>query len=431
MLRRLLSAVIGLGAIVQAGVIGTNQPARSLGAQSIATLPAPAQPPWRRYLAQSAAQRAKDQALLAAELQRAGRTVALVPPKANVGRMMPLNEKPEWYAGVEARRRAHNVITFQTAAGGWSKGFDATDQPRATGEGFSASNASRFLAPDDNDLPAELNWSYIGTFDNDATTHHMRFVARVAAASDESTGAAWRRAFLRGLEYILAAQYPNGGWPQTYPLDGGYHDSITFNDGAMVNILMLLRDGAAGQREFAFVSPERRSTAAASEQRGLACLLRCQVKGGSRLTAWAQQYDMLTFAPTSARNYEMPAISSGESAAVLTYLMTIERPGPDIVKAVHAAASWLEETKVRDVAWGPAPDGSGKTLLRSPGAGPLWARFYEIGSNRRIFGDRDKSIHDDVSELSKERRDGYGWYGNGPARALELYARWVRAAEGR
>jgi PelA/Pel-15E family pectate lyase len=428
MLARLLPVMLSLGVIMNAAVIGTNPPARALTAESIATLPTAEQPAWQRYLAQSRAQRARDQAFLAAELQRTGLKVALVPPKASVGRSLPLGEKPAWYAGAEARRRAHNVVTFQTPAGGWSKGFDATDHPRAAGEGFSASNTSQHLSPGDHDQPAELNWSYIGTFDNDATVRHLRFLALVAAAADEHTGAEWRRAFTRGLAYILAAQYPNGGWPQNYPLDGGYHDSITFNDGAMANILLLLRDVAAGQGEFAFVSSEHRSQAAGSAERGLACLLRCQVTVGSRLTAWAQQCDMLTLAPASARNYEMPAISSGESAAILGYLMTLKQPSPDVVRAVHAAAAWIEETKLRDVAWGPAENGSGKTLLPSPGAGPLWARYYEIGSNRRLFGDRDKSIHDDVNGISPERRNGYGWYSTGPVRALERYAQWTRQA---
>jgi len=71
------------------------------------------------------------------------------------------------------------------------------------------------------------------------------------------------------------------------------------------------------------------------------------------------------------------------------------------------------------------PDGSGRALLKVPGAGPLWARYYEIGSDRPLFGDRDKSIHDDVSEISKERRNGYSWFNNGPAHALELYAKWA------
>jgi PelA/Pel-15E family pectate lyase len=65
--------------------------------------------------------------------------------------------------------------------------------------------------------------------------------------------------------------------------------------------------------------------------------------------------------------------------------------------------------------------------VSSPGSGPLWARFYEIGSDRPIFGDRDKTIHDTVSEISKERRNGYSWFNDTPKRALDHYARWSAA----
>jgi PelA/Pel-15E family pectate lyase len=35
------------------------------------------------------------------------------------------------------------------------------------------------------------------------------------------------------VRYLLAAQFPNGGWPQVWPLEGGYHDAVTFNDNAV------------------------------------------------------------------------------------------------------------------------------------------------------------------------------------------------------
>lgn len=49
------------------------------------------------------------------------------------------------------------------------------------------------------------------------------------------------------MRYLLNAQYPNGGWPQIWPLEGGFHDSITFNDNAVANAAMLLRDVSQGR----------------------------------------------------------------------------------------------------------------------------------------------------------------------------------------
>ena len=156
------------------------------------------------------------------------------------------------------------------------------------------------------------------------------------------------------------------------------------------------------------------------------CVLRCQVVVAGRRTGWCQQHDVLTLAPSSARNYEMPSISGGESAGIALLLMSLPQPPPVAIAAVHEVAAWFEKTKLRDVAWRPAPDGSGRALLPAPGAAGLWARYSQIGTDRPLFGDRDRSIHDDVNEISKERRNGYAWFGNGPAKVLERYGPWAK-----
>jgi hypothetical protein len=40
-----------------------------------------------------------------------------------------------------------------------------------------------------------------------------------------------------------------------------------------------------------------------------------------------------------------------------------------------------------------------------------WARLYEPGTNRPIFGDRDGKIYYAVEELTLERQTGYAWKG--------------------
>ena len=60
------------------------------------------------------------------------------------------------------------------------------------------------------------------------------------------------------MDYLLKAQYPNGGWPQFYPNLNGYYKHITFNDDAMIGVMKLLRDVAAGKPVYAFVDEARR-----------------------------------------------------------------------------------------------------------------------------------------------------------------------------
>jgi PelA/Pel-15E family pectate lyase len=68
----------------------------------------------------------------------------------------------------------------------------------------------------------------------------------------------------------------------------------------------------------------------------------------------------------------------------------------------------------------------GRHLVATPGVGPIWARYYSLTTGKPIFGDRDKTIHDDESELSLERRNGYAWYSSGEEEAITAYADWSK-----
>jgi hypothetical protein len=98
-------------------------------------------------------------------------------------------------------------------------------------------------------------------------------------------------------------------------------------------------------------------------------------------------------------------------------------PSPEIAAAVNAAAAWFEKTKIYDLAF-KFDYADGRRLVPAPGNGPIWSRYYEIGTDRPVFGDRDKSIHDNVNEIPEERRNGYSWYNDTPKRRLEHYADW-------
>ncbi|TAK98536.1 MAG: pectate lyase [Verrucomicrobia bacterium] len=409
---------------LHAAVIGTNTPAEPLTTERIATLPAKEQKAWLEYLRHSEQQMKADQAELHSEMRTQHVSETILPPGSRGTRSIPLNRRAAWYASDEARHIADIVVSFQTPAGGWSKNLDLSQHPRAAAESFAPDNSSRWTNAPDNDIPHDIRWSYVGTFDNDATTTELRFLAKVAAANPKQA-ASYRAAFLRGLDYILAAQFPNGGWPQVWPLQGGYHDAITYNDGAMTDIMNLLREVSDAKGDFNFVPRTVRKKADASLQRGIDCILATQVVVDGHRTAWAQQHDALTLQPTSARNYEMPSLSAAESAGVAMFLMNLPKPSREVVAAVHSACAWFEKTKMTDLAYRFTGE-QGRMLVAAPGNGPLWPRYAEIGSDRPLFGDRDKSIHDTVDEISKERRNGYAWFNDTPQRALDRYTTWKK-----
>jgi PelA/Pel-15E family pectate lyase len=421
-----LVVVVLTHAPVPGAIIGTNVPAEPLTPGRIATLPAAQQSAWIEYLKRSEAQRRADQAALQREMHSRGLTNSTVPPSSRGVGSMPLGRSAAWYGMQAGLRVADIIVSFQTPSGGWSKNLDLADHPRAAGEGFAPDNSSRFVAASDNDAMQADRWSYVGTIDNSATTTELRFLARVITALPEKQRAQYRASFERGIEYLLAAQNPNGGWPQVWPLQGGYHDAITFNDGAMLNVLSLLSDLSAGRGDFSFTSAELRSRASASAQRGLKCILDSQIVAGGSRTVWCQQHDALTLLPTSARNYEMPALCSGESAGIVAFLMQQPSPDSNTVVAVKAAVAWFEQTQIRDVEFRKV-DKQGRLLVPAHGKGPLWARYYEIGSNRPIFGERDKTIHDRVDEISMERRNGYAWFTDYPGDVLKKYQKWNAA----
>jgi PelA/Pel-15E family pectate lyase len=419
-----LLALVASAFCLSAAIVGTSVPAEPLTAQRIAQLPRSQQAAWTAYLDRSIRQMKADRAALDAELKAAGLAEPLLPPGGNSARSTPLNRPDEWYATPDARRVADIIVSFQTPAGGWSKNLNFADHVRRKGEHFAGNNLSRYLGPDDFDTPHDPKWNYVGTLDNDATNTELQFLAKVAAHA-AADGAAYRASFLRGVEYLLAAQYPNGGWPQVYPLEGGYHDAITINDGAVEESLRLLQEVSAGRTPYEFVPADVRRRAGAAVTRGVDCVLAAQIQVNGVRTVWGQQHDPLTLKPVSGRNYEPAAECSSESAALLQFLMDLPNPNPRVVAAVHQGVAWLRKVAIHDQAYARGPEGG--HLVPTPHAPALWARFYEIGTDRPIFGDRDKSIHDSVEELTRERRQGYSWYNSAAQAALDRFDQWSPA----
>ena len=319
-----------------------------------------------------------------------------------------LDHPDEWYREKEATKMAEAVLSYQSPRGGWPKNVDTATQPYAG---------------------AKENLD--GTFDNGATTFELRFLARMATANpgDER----YKQAFLKGLDHILEAQYDNGGWPQYHPPGDGYNRYITFNDGAMARLMFFVRDVRRDDKVFGFVDEARREKCKAAWDKGVDCILKCQVKVDGKPTAWCAQHDEKTFEPRPARAYELVSLSGSESIGLVHVLMSVEKPSAEVIAAVEAVRDYFERVKiegirVEDRPKEGTPRGFERYVVEDPSAPPMWARFYEIGTNKPIFCDRDGVVKYKLSDIGVERRTGYKWLGTWPKNFLEQeYAEWKAA----
>ncbi|MBG7610642.1 pectate lyase, partial [Polaribacter sp. BAL334] len=129
-----------------------------------------------------------------------------------------------WFASEEAKNIAENVILYQRENGGWTKN-NSLQKP---------------LSINEREALKKLKSSNEGTTtDNGATYQEMLFLSKIYRFQPNEK---YKESFLKGLHYLLEAQYENGGWPQFYPLKKGYYSHITFNDDSMANILFLLKE---------------------------------------------------------------------------------------------------------------------------------------------------------------------------------------------
>lgn len=354
---------------------------------------------WQAYYQQSTKLKQADQQQLQSELNTLNTSNYTLP---TVTRYFGFNPKQDyaWYRSVEGKAIVEAMISLQTPSGGWSKRTDMT-QARKAGQHWG------------------VEPKYVPTFDNSATSTQLRVLARAYSATQNPV---YAEHFYRGLALILQAQYPHGGWPQNYPLVGGYHDHVTINDEVTEELLGILLACSNATDDFSFIAPHWQTQAQAALDRGVQFLLSVQLRDQEGLSVWAAQYDHRTLQPEWARAYEMPALAVMESASLLDVLMQIPQPDANLQQAIHGAVNWLTRHAIYDVVW----DRTERVLKEQPGAGPTWPRFAELATNKPIFGDRDHQLYYDVNQVSFERRQGYAWYSERPKLTLKRYERWAK-----
>ena len=308
-----------------------------------------------------------------------------------------------WYGSEESQQMADLLISMQKTNGGWMK----NDQFHA----LSATEIAERQA-----LYGDNGRSKHSCFDNTATTQEMRFLAKVWQGCKVEK---YREAFVKALNLIFTAEQ-NGGWSQYWPLSGGgsYQDYITFNDDLQTNVMKMLRDIKANKGDFLdIVDDATREKCQQSFDRGLECIMKCQIDDNGVKAAWCAQHDPSDFLPTEGRPHELPSVSGYESASLLSFLMTIEDPSEELQECITSAIKWLDAHKIEGKAIEDYTNAAGQSDRRivDKAGSAIWGRFIQIG------GESGKKIYDKFFKKLKDRNKSRTYNTGGKAYTYTEY----------
>ncbi|MFC1608212.1 pectate lyase [Candidatus Latescibacterota bacterium] len=240
------------------------------------------------------------------------------------------------------------------------------------------------------------------TYDNDVTGSSVRFLLHLYMTT---LNPAYREPLLKGLDFILESQFPNGAWPQRYPLsheyikDGhpDYTSYYTFNDSVIsTNIFLLVET-------WELLGDERYMEAA---RRGMDFYL--IARGPDSQAAWAEQYDWY-MRPAWGRTYEPGAYHASRTASCIRELLKFYRITSDrrYLDAVPQSIAWLEKSITNT-------DPSRKAER----AGIMYpytnAVYYEVATNRPVY------VHREGTHLGNGRYFADYESGDGPCHVLQV-----------
>lgn len=321
-----------------------------------------------------------------------------------------LFKSADWYRTPEALVVADYVLLLQKDNGGWPKNFKYPVEPMD--ETFRSKGlAAKAIVRD-------------ATIDNAATYSEIIFLANMYRATADTC---YKNSLNRGFDFILSLQYPNGGFRQFSRTDG-YYTHITYNDNAMNNVMQLMRAISMEHELFeGLLDSCKEQQARKSFELGIECILNTQYRQADSLTLWCAQHDAETLLPAKARAYELPSLSGSESVGLVELLLQLPDPNERVQTAIHAAMAWFDAHRIQGKRLEYYTNSDGKRDLRlvdDVNAKDLWARFYELESNRPFFCDRDGIIKYDLQEIGLERKMGYGWYTDSPSKLFPKYEKW-------
>lgn len=278
-----------------------------------------------------------------------------------------------------ARAAAEALVYGQLQSGGWAQAVDFDP------------NGSR-VAQYRNGRGKGRNTS---SFDDGQTQSALRFLIHADRAL-EGKHAGIRQSLEVALQAVLAAQHPNGAFPQGFDKPApkyaavkasfptydwrtegkvkNYWDMPTLNDDLVGYIARTLEDGWT-------IRKDERCRQALLKLGGF--LLLAQMPEPQ--PGWAQQYDF-NMRPIWARKFEPPAVAGRETQDAIETLLRLYRLTGDTkwLEPVPRALAWLKRSQL--------PDGR-------------LARYYELRSNRPLYMTEDYKL----TYSDKDVPDHYGW----------------------
>ncbi len=297
----------------------------------------------------------------------------------------------EWYGSPESMAIADIVMDVQKTNGGWMKNDELHKLSSSELEALKNSRHER------------------SCLDNYATVQEMRFLAKVYQGCKVQK---YRNAFSKALEMIFESEKDCGGWSQYWPLsgNGSYQDYITFNDDLMTNVMKILRDISDNTGDFKEIVDEAtRQRCLSAFDRGIDVILKCQIDDNGIKAAWCAQHDPSDFLPTEGRPHELPSVSGSESAALLSFLMTVKNPSVELQEAIISAVAWLDSHKIDGKAIEDYINESGekdRRIVDKVGSA-VWGRFIQLGGNK------GKEVYDKLFNklLDRGKNRSYTWQG--------------------
>jgi PelA/Pel-15E family pectate lyase len=180
-----------------------------------------------------------------------------------------------------------------------------------------------------------------------------------------------------------------------------------------------------------------RSDLAKAWQKGIDCILKCQIVENGIPTVWCQQHDNISLKPVGARTFELSSKASSESAEIVRLLMQIKNPNHEIINAIKNAVAWFQKVKIENVRIKTVPAKDvvykyheakyDRVVLIDSAAPPIWTRYYELTTDRPMFANRNGEKVYHLSDVSRERRTGYAWYGYWPQKIISKeYPAWLK-----